>query len=121
MTYTQIHSLVKVLKSESNITSDALVEYINELSGDVVFVWMSNDVDSIIRKTTSGFTIALNSTKQSTPNRLAHALGHVIIHMHFLDKTQWAKEIEYIDSSYHRNRYSTEEGEAAIFAELLLK
>lgn len=80
-----------------------------------------------IEKDGKGFIITLNTrSDQIATGRVrfsvAHELGHLFLHMGYLNKDeQWEKVETYVDSVYYRsNAYTTEELQANKFAAALL-
>lgn len=122
-----INDFVEDLRKKANlgvtITKDELIDLISKLGGKVDFAELSLDIDGKIEKKQDNFLITLNKNVISEERQkftLAHELGHLFIHMGFLNDKKWKKEKEFIDSTFYRKGYSREEYEANEFAAALL-
>jgi len=124
-----IYNFVNHLRKKANLkkvlnTKD-LINLITVLGGKINFKDMSFDIDGIINNINENkFEIILN--KKFLDNKklnflITHELGHLFIHMKFLNPKIWQENFEYIDSTFYRQEYIREEIEANEFAfELLM-
>ena len=108
------------------ITIESLKNFIKKLNGKLSFdeINLSSDTDGKIEKTNNNeFRITINSNNFSSEDRqkftIAHELGHLFLHMHFLEE-EWNCIEDYQDSIYERKGYSQEEYEAHEFAAAIL-
>ncbi|WP_144537251.1 ImmA/IrrE family metallo-endopeptidase [Bacillus thuringiensis] len=103
---------------------------IKELGGQLQYGEMKENYSCIIKKANYewlnnqvNFLLYIDKKESYEDNQysLAHALGHLFLHMHYLiDKADWRKTNDYFDSIYERYGYGTEEREADAFAISLL-
>jgi len=124
-----INELVEIIREEANLSAPVTLEQLKEfvtkdLEGQVVEKDLFDDRDGQINKTSDSFIITLNNSNYSSEERqkftLAHELGHLFLHMGFLNKEKWEKTEDYEDTVYARNGYSEEEYDAHEFAAALL-
>jgi len=85
---------------------------------------LPSGVDAEIRKTNESFAVTIRPNLH--PNRerftLAHELGHLFLHMNFLNPEKWNHSTAYLDGAFHRTEgdYKEEELQAHEFAANLL-
>jgi Zn-dependent peptidase ImmA (M78 family) len=124
-----INELVEIIREEANLSAPVTLEQLKEfvtkdLEGQIVEEDLFDDRDGQINKTEDSFIITLNNSNYSSEKRqkftLAHELGHLFLHMGFLNKDKWEKTEDYEDTVYARSGYSEEEYDAHEFAAALL-
>jgi Zn-dependent peptidase ImmA (M78 family) len=76
------------------------------------------EYEARIEKEDDGFLITLTEDVSDGRFRfsVAHELGHLFLHMGFLDDESWGNADEYTDSVYYRFGHTVEEYEAHEFA-----
>ncbi len=124
----QINELVDAIREESGLstplTLKRLNKFVRELGGEIKYDELNNDTDGLIERNENSFTITLNNTNFASPERekftLCHELGHLFLHMKYLDKDAWDISENYQDTAYARSGYSEEEYDAHEFAAALL-
>ncbi len=124
----QINELAETIRRESNLNTplnlEQLRNFIEELGGHLEFDELNDDIDGIIRKNVNNFQILLSNANNVTEERkkftLCHELGHLFLHMNYLDEEAWNNSDDYEDTAYARNGYSEEEYDAHEFAAALL-
>lgn len=124
----QINELAETIRRESNLNTplnlEQLRNFIEELGGQLEFDELNDDIDGIIRKNVNNFQILLSNANNVTEERkkftLCHELGHLFLHMNYLDEEAWNNSDDYEDTAYARNGYSEEEYDAHEFAAALL-
>ena len=105
------------------LSTKDLMNLVTQLGGEVKVEYMSLDIDGKIERKGENFIITLNENISNDKRKkftLAHELGHLFIHMGFLNPEQWNNETEFVDSTFYRQGYSREEYEANEFAAALL-
>jgi len=118
-----VEDLRQKAQLNKKLDMDNLINLVTQLGGRVKFDYMPLDMDGKIERTDDKFIITLNENILNNERKkftLAHELGHLFIHMGFLNPNQWQKENEFIDSTFYRQGYSREEYEANEFAAALL-
>lgn len=118
-----VEDLREKAQLKKTLSMENLINLIKQLDGEVKFDYMPLDIDGKIERKGENFIITLNnniSNEERKKFTLAHELGHLFIHMGFLNPKQWQKEPEFIDSTFYRQGYSREEYEANEFAAALL-
>ena len=124
----KINELAETIREEANLSTplsiEDLEEFVQELGGDVQYDELDDDTDGIIQRDRNSFVIKLNSVNFSTDERrkftLSHELGHLFLHMKYLDEKAWENSENYEDTTYARSGYSEEEYDANEFAAALL-
>ncbi len=124
----QINELAETIRKESNLITPLSLEQLNnfitELGGTLEYSELNEDTDAIITKSNNNFNIQLNSINNASEERkkftLCHELGHLFLHMNYLDEEAWHNSDDYEDTAYARNGYSEEEYDAHEFAASLL-
>jgi Zn-dependent peptidase ImmA (M78 family) len=124
----QINELVEAIREEANLatplTLDSLKQFIKELGGRVGYDTLDDDIDGYISRDGNNFSIILNNVNFASDERekftLSHELGHLFLHMQYLDREAWANAENYEDTVYARSGYSEEEYDAHEFAAALL-
>jgi Zn-dependent peptidase ImmA (M78 family) len=124
----QINELVEAIREESSlstpITIEELNQFVEELGGTVKHEELEDDIDGYITRNEENFTITLNDANFATKERekftLCHELGHLFLHMQYLDRDAWVNSENYEDTAYARSGYSEEEYDAHEFAAALL-
>ncbi len=124
----QINELAEIIRKEANLktplTFKDLVSFVEELEGKVETAILDIDIDGIIKRNVNSFKIILNSANYSSDERkkftLCHEIGHLFLHMKYLNKDEWEKSVDYEDTVYARRGYSEEEYDAHEFSAALL-
>ncbi len=124
----EINDIVEFIRKKAKLNSqlsyENLEKFVQDIGGELEIKPLQYDIDGMIEKTDGGFVISLNAGKTVTEERkkftLAHELGHLFLHMDFLDAEKWDNSKDYQDSVYARNGYSEEEYDAHEFAAALL-
>jgi len=124
----QINELVEAIREEANLSTplslEDLNQFVEELGGTVNYDELDDDTDGFIIRDENDFTITLNNANFASDERekftLCHELGHLFLHMQYLDRDAWAEAENYQDTAYARNGYSEEEYDAHEFAAALL-
>ena len=124
----KINELAETIREEANLSTPLSIEdlenFVRELGGDVIYDELDYDTDGIIQRDQNSFVIKLNSINFSTNERkkftLSHELGHLFLHMKYLDEEAWENSENYKDTTYARSGYSEEEYDANEFAAALL-
>lgn len=116
-----ISNIANEIRSILNINTDNfnINDIVNSLNGSIVNDSFSLDEATIVKSSNENFTIHLNNT--SNPQRarfsIAHELGHLFLHMNYLNFDEWER-IE-VGTSHSRNTtipYTIYESEANEFA-----
>ena len=120
---TFVEDLRQKAQLNETLSMEDLINLVRRLGGEVKFDYMPLDIDGKIERKNENFVITLNENILNDERKkftLAHELGHLFIHMGFLNPEQWKNEKEYVDSTFYRQGYSREEYEANEFAAALL-
>ena len=115
---TQIQDLAEAIREESGIATPVDVFAAVESLGGRLKMVNNTDYEAKIEKEGEGFLITLNEDVSEGRLRfsVAHELGHLFLHMGFLDDEKWSTADEYTDSVYYRFGHTVEEYEAHEFA-----
>jgi Zn-dependent peptidase ImmA (M78 family) len=125
----QINELAETIRVEAGLitplTLEQLQNFVYELGGTLEYSELDEDTDAIIvRNNNNNFNIRLNNLNNVSEERkkftLCHELGHLFLHMNYLDEDAWNDSDNYEDTVYARNGYSEEEYDAHEFAAALL-
>lgn len=124
----QINELAETIRNEAGLstplTLEQLQNFVYELGGTLEYSQLDEDTDAIIVRNNNHFNIKLNSIDNVRDERkkftLCHELGHLFLHMNYLDEHEWNNSDNYEDSAYARNGYSEEEYDAHEFAAAFL-
>jgi len=97
---------------------------VRQLGGSISRRTLVPDVYAEIHRVGGAFEVLLAPNQPETRERftLAHELGHLFLHMNFLDAEQWQAAGSYLDGAFRRSDgdYSEEELQANEFAASLL-
>lgn len=125
-----IRSLTQNLQDIFNITLPVDVhEIVKKLEGNIIYFPKNEDeLSGRIQNTSeenNDYHFILHVPKDLEEKeeryRIAHLLGHLFLHMHFLiDEDDWKKKTEFVDSIYEQYGYLVLENEANEFARSLL-
>ena len=106
------------------IDHEMLENLVKKMGGELCEDSLDSDIDGQIEKKDNSFKITINKSKHDNQHRknftIAHEIGHLFLHMHYLEKNEWDSIKNYVDSVKHRFGYSEEEYEANHFAASLL-
>jgi hypothetical protein len=96
------------------------VSVIGRLGGELEYTDLEKEVYAEIHRTPTGFKVELAIGQSPTRERftLAHELGHLFLHMGYLEPDVWSKSSPYFDGAFRRTEgdYRQEELEANEFA-----
>lgn len=114
----QINDLAEALRNACELTTPVDMQAtVNRLGGKLIYI-AEGDYEAKIERRGDGFVISL--LEHASENRIrfsiAHELGHLFLHMGFLDDEKWQGASDYTDSAYYRFGHSEEEYEAHEFA-----
>lgn len=113
-----IHELAEAVRKECGVDTPVDMSMaVERLGGRVVFDPYV-DYEARIEKNGDGFLITLKEDPREARSRfsIAHELGHLFLHMGFLDDEKWQEVGQYTDSAYYRFGHTIEEYEAHEFA-----
>jgi len=124
----QINELAEAIREEANLSTPLSLEnlenFVHELGGDIRYDILDDDTDGLIQRNNNNFVITLNNANFSTDERkkftLSHEIGHLFLHMKYLNEEEWENSENYEDTTYARSGYSEEEYDANEFAAALL-
>ena len=112
-----IKEINKVVMFNKVITFDDLIEFIVELGGNLKSEELDDYVTGKIIKEGESFTIIFNQNTNYKTFDIAHLIGHLLIHMNFLNTLKWKEAKDFIDDW---NVHSQLQNEATMFAEILV-
>lgn len=125
-----IHSLAKNLQDIFELPLPINVhEIVKKLEGKIIYFPKNEDeLSGRIQNTTEEnnkhrfiMHVPKDLGEKEERYRIAHLLGHLFLHMHFLiDEDDWKAKKEFIDSIYEQYGYLVLENEADEFARSLL-
>jgi Zn-dependent peptidase ImmA (M78 family) len=124
----QINKLAEKIRTEANLpvplTTESIENFVQKLGGNLEYKKLDKDLDGCITKIEDNFTITINESNYATEERkkftLGHELGHLFLHMKFLNEDEWNSSNDFEDKVYGRNGYTEEEYDAHEFAAALL-
>jgi Zn-dependent peptidase ImmA (M78 family) len=113
----EINELAEAIREACDLSTPAdMSEAVGQLGGQLELV-DKPDYEARIQRGDDGFLISLARQSAETRMRfnIAHELGHLFLHMGYLDD-RWGQVGDYTDSVYYRYGYGEEEYEAHEFA-----